>query len=269
MHIRGCTTSGTSCGTWARRGRCTSGWGSGCRRPPSPRSRRPGEGRRGRSAPGTRTSRSGATSWSSSRSSTAGEIGRRPHSCPWRCRRRPSPGSPRASPRHRRGSPRPSRVSRACTSWCSRRPTSARPPRHLAAEGVAHDGVIRVRRRGRRMPLGFVEIDSAGRSPEGRLAVAEALPARRTGADHPNGAFELVGPLLCVADDELADVERRYTRYLGRDAARRGDGPASSTSTAARSCSCPPPPSTTYCPANGRRPSRRSWRRSWRYTTWR
>jgi len=95
----------------------------------------------------------------------------------------------------------------------------------LAAVGVPNAGVTRMRRPGAGdavVPIGFVEIDgSQGRTPEGRLAVAEALPD--TGPDHPNGALSLEGPVLCVPDAELAGFERRYATMLGR--AARADGP--------------------------------------------
>jgi Glyoxalase-like domain len=97
----------------------------------------------------------------------------------------------------------------------------------LHAEGVTHSGVKRARRPsttgGEDVPIGYLEIDDApGLSPEGRLAVSEPLPQDRT--EHPNGAFRLAGTILCVADDELADYEARYQRYLHRTA--RDDGPA-------------------------------------------
>jgi hypothetical protein len=92
-------------------------------------------------------------------------------------------------------------------------------------DGVPNGGVTRVRRpgAGEAVPIGFVEIDGEqGRTPEGRLAVAEALPD--TGPDHPNGALDLEGPVLCVPDAELAGYEDRYATMLGR--AARADGPA-------------------------------------------
>jgi Glyoxalase-like domain len=106
----------------------------------------------------------------------------------------------------------------------------------LAAHGVTAGAVQRLRRtvetadRGEMtVPIGFVEIDSdAGRSPEGRLAVAEALPpnvyAAGPAVDHPNGVVELAGAVLCVPDAELAAYERRYERYL--------EGPARPAGTA-------------------------------------
>ncbi|MDN5915192.1 MAG: VOC family protein [Pseudonocardia sp.] len=97
----------------------------------------------------------------------------------------------------------------------------------LHADGVTHSGVKRARRPsttgGAEVPIGYLEIDdSPGLSPEGRLAVSEPLPQDRT--EHPNGAFRLAGTILCVTDDELADHEARYRRYLHR--AARDDGPA-------------------------------------------
>ncbi|OLT13648.1 hypothetical protein BJF78_21525 [Pseudonocardia sp. CNS-139] len=90
---------------------------------------------------------------------------------------------------------------------------------YLTAAGVPHEEVTRLRGAGG-VPLGFLELD--GRSPEGRLAVAEALPD--PGAAHPNGAFALVGAVLCVAGDELGATVRRYARYL--DEEPRTAGPA-------------------------------------------
>ena len=95
----------------------------------------------------------------------------------------------------------------------------------LAAAGVAHDGVQRLRRSGAdgaAQPIGFLELDSApGRSPEGRLALAEDL-AGGDRVEHPNGAVDLVEAILCVPGAELADHVRRYERYLDRPA--RGTG---------------------------------------------
>ncbi len=87
----------------------------------------------------------------------------------------------------------------------------------LDAAGVPHGPVQRVRRG--EVPLGLVEVDDRpGASPEGRLALAEALPPSGPGDGHPNGAVELGGVVLCVAEHERADVEHRYARYLGRTA---------------------------------------------------
>ncbi|MGK3961419.1 VOC family protein [Sorangium sp. So ce118] len=110
----------------------------------------------------------------------------------------------------------------------------------LSAEGVRHGGVNTVRRpidtaSGARMePIRLLEIDSddpeeasAGRVSEGRIAVAENPAAEVLEAqldlEHPNGAVDLVGSVLCVARAALSDVERRYEKYLGRPA--RTDGP--------------------------------------------
>jgi hypothetical protein len=91
----------------------------------------------------------------------------------------------------------------------------------LAADGVEHGGVLRARRPGGNgaaaVPISVIEIDGeAGRTPEGRLAVAEDLPD--SAHEHPNGALDLVGPVLCVPAAEIAAYERRYARYLGRAA---------------------------------------------------
>jgi hypothetical protein len=95
----------------------------------------------------------------------------------------------------------------------------------LSAAGVPHDGVQRLRRPGAdggSQPIGFLELDSApGRSPEGRLALAEDLTGGG-GVEHPNGAVDLVESILCVPDAELDDHVRRYERYLDRPA--RGTG---------------------------------------------
>lgn len=102
----------------------------------------------------------------------------------------------------------------------------------LAAGGAGHGGVHAAQRpvetaEGVLMePVRYLEIDGAGPGlvPEGRVGLAEnAAGSPHGAADHPNGAVELAGCVLCVADDELGDTERRYELYLGR-AARR-DGP--------------------------------------------
>jgi hypothetical protein len=104
----------------------------------------------------------------------------------------------------------------------------------LAARGVAQGPVQRLRRAvetpdgaEQTVPVGFVEIDSdVGRSPEGRLAIAEALPpnvyAAGPDVEHPNGAVELAGAVLCVPHDDLVSYERRYERYLERSARPAG-----------------------------------------------
>jgi catechol 2,3-dioxygenase-like lactoylglutathione lyase family enzyme len=76
------------------------------------------------------------------------------------------------------------------------------------------------------VPVRYLEINDEAAN-EGRLAVAENPPAellRTQGVtDHPNGAVDLVESVLCVAERELDDFERRYEGYLGRHA-RGGDG---------------------------------------------
>ncbi|MFJ8017478.1 VOC family protein [Streptomyces sp. NPDC096339] len=107
----------------------------------------------------------------------------------------------------------------------------------LTAAGVRHGGVNTVRRaapRGAKVPVEtvrYLEIDGdepGGRSgavTEGRVGVVADLDPDVQGArglDHPNGAVELVGAVLCVADLELGAVQRRYETYLGRPARRSG-----------------------------------------------
>ncbi|PRX96196.1 VOC family protein [Allonocardiopsis opalescens] len=103
----------------------------------------------------------------------------------------------------------------------------------LTAAGVPHSGVHRLRRPaadGGTVPVGYLEIDGAGgRTPEGRLAIAEdpGGPAAESAAAHPNGAVDLVEAVLCVPAAELAEAERRYAGYLGRPARpARPAGPA-------------------------------------------
>ncbi len=102
--------------------------------------------------------------------------------------------------------------------------------RRLTAEGVPHGGVLRLRRPGGEgdVPLGVLEIDGgAGRTPEGRLALAEPLPAHAHEPfqlHHPNGACGLAAALLCVPDADLDEYRERYERYLRRPC--RQDGPA-------------------------------------------
>ncbi|MGP3961465.1 VOC family protein [Nonomuraea sp. 3N208] len=111
----------------------------------------------------------------------------------------------------------------------------------LTASGVGHGGVQAAQRPvetadGLRMePVRWLEIDGAGPGlvPEGRVGLAENASAHAA-AGHPNGAVELVESVLCVADDELDEAERRYESYVGRPASRvgvvrtftLGDGPA-------------------------------------------
>lgn len=98
----------------------------------------------------------------------------------------------------------------------------------LVAAGVAHHGVLRAHRPDRHgaVPLAVLEIDGAvDATPEGRLALAEPLPAGAHDPrqlDHPNGAVRLADVVLCVADGELAAVEARYAAYLGLDASSEG-----------------------------------------------
>jgi len=68
-----------------------------------------------------------------------------------------------------------------------------------------------------------LEISSGPAGAEAILAVAEteSLHDLRP-VDHPNGALDLVDTILCVADYELASVERRYETYLARTARESG-----------------------------------------------
>jgi catechol 2,3-dioxygenase-like lactoylglutathione lyase family enzyme len=97
----------------------------------------------------------------------------------------------------------------------------------LEAEGVAHGAVNRVLRPGeggtKQVSIGYVEIDSdSGRSPEGRLALAEDGPTDSPSlighSAHPNGAVQLVESVLCLPDVDLRGYERRYSSYLQRPA---------------------------------------------------
>ncbi|GGP96848.1 hypothetical protein GCM10010249_13960 [Streptomyces roseolilacinus] len=109
----------------------------------------------------------------------------------------------------------------------------------LTATGVRHGGVNTVRRpapRGAGIPVEtvrYLEIDGdepaagPGAVAEGRVGVVADLDPDVQGArrlDHPNGAVELVGAVLCVADPETTAVRQRYEAYLGRSA--RQEGPA-------------------------------------------
>ncbi|MER5334424.1 VOC family protein [Micromonospora sp. NPDC002717] len=106
----------------------------------------------------------------------------------------------------------------------------------LDAAGVAHGGVHAIQRpietaNGTRMvPARYLEISNdeagapPGRLPEGRLGVAEnAAVVEEQQPEHANGAIDLIGCTLCVPDDALPDVKRRYETYLGRTA--HHDGP--------------------------------------------
>jgi catechol 2,3-dioxygenase-like lactoylglutathione lyase family enzyme len=111
--------------------------------------------------------------------------------------------------------------------------------RRLDAEGVRHEGVNTIRlpvdtAQGPRVaPIGLIELESgdpeeggSGRVPEGRIAIAESPPAELSQAqlymDHPNGAVDLVESVLCVAEAELPEFERRYEKYVGRPARTEG-----------------------------------------------
>jgi catechol 2,3-dioxygenase-like lactoylglutathione lyase family enzyme len=67
-----------------------------------------------------------------------------------------------------------------------------------------------------------VESWSREKLPEGRVQAVENLTPeyllQRRHQDHPNGAVDLVDSVLCVAAETLADHERRYETYLGREA---------------------------------------------------
>jgi hypothetical protein len=98
-------------------------------------------------------------------------------------------------------------------------------------DGVRHSGANVVQRQidttdGVRMvPVHALEIDGEP-VPEGRLAIAENAPVDilriQSHMNHPNGALDLVGAVLCVPDPELDVYVSRYQRYLGRPA--RADG---------------------------------------------
>jgi hypothetical protein len=69
---------------------------------------------------------------------------------------------------------------------------------------------------------------SASQLPEGGVQAVENLTPevllQKRFQDHPNGAVDLVDYVLCVARDELPAFERRYAKYLAREA--RDAGPA-------------------------------------------
>ncbi|WP_188192326.1 VOC family protein [Nonomuraea sp. SYSU D8015] len=101
----------------------------------------------------------------------------------------------------------------------------------LAAGGAGHGGVHAAQRPVETVdglvmePVRYLEFDGSGpgRVPEGRVGLAEnAAGSPHGAADHPNGAVELTGCVLCVADDELAEAERRYELYVGHAARRDG-----------------------------------------------
>ncbi|NUW43396.1 VOC family protein [Nonomuraea rhodomycinica] len=99
----------------------------------------------------------------------------------------------------------------------------------LTAAGVGHGGVHAVQRPVETAtgtatePARYLEISDpdlpAGRVPEGRLGFAQNAPAAavqdRRHTEHPNGATGLAACLLCVADPELPELERRYGTYFG------------------------------------------------------
>ncbi|SCL49284.1 Glyoxalase-like domain-containing protein [Micromonospora citrea] len=114
-------------------------------------------------------------------------------------------------------------------------PDIDRAARRLDAVGVGHGGVHAIQRPietgdGTRMvPARYLEFDGdvpgapSGRLPEGRLGIAENAPVDgEQRPTHANGAVDLVGCTLCVADDELPEAARRYETYLGRAARRAG-----------------------------------------------
>ncbi|MEV4006172.1 VOC family protein [Actinomadura sp. NPDC049753] len=104
----------------------------------------------------------------------------------------------------------------------------------LTAAGVDHGGVhavqrpVETRTSTRMEPVRYLEISEpglpAGRVPEGRVGFAENDPAQRPGAPphtgHPNGATGLVECVLCVDEEALPDLTRRYAAYFGQ--ARNG-----------------------------------------------
>jgi hypothetical protein len=101
----------------------------------------------------------------------------------------------------------------------------------LDQDGVKHSGVNSTQRpvetiNGKQLvPLHYLEIDGED-VPEGRLAIVENPPINilkaQSHMNHPNGAIELVEVVLCVADAELDDFTKRYRRYLGQDAQKKG-----------------------------------------------
>ena len=98
----------------------------------------------------------------------------------------------------------------------------------LTAAGIAHGGVSRLQRpvesaEGTVMEAAaFLELDTARNTPEGRLAMAEAVGARTVA--HPNGAFALVEAVMAVPDDEVERYARRYGAYTDRTARGSGTG---------------------------------------------
>lgn len=97
----------------------------------------------------------------------------------------------------------------------------------LTAAGVGHGGVHAIQRpvetpTGITMePARYVEISAPGlpgRVPEGRIGFAQnapvAVPDRHPA--HPNGATGLIGCVLCVDDQALPGLTRRYSTYFGQ-----------------------------------------------------
>ncbi len=96
----------------------------------------------------------------------------------------------------------------------------------LSQEGIGHPDVVSPQRQSGGQAgspadvVRVLEIDDPDHPvPEGRLAIA-ATPT--TTGSHPNGAIGLVESVLCVAEDELSDFERRYEKYVNRQARTRG-----------------------------------------------
>ncbi|MFI0452751.1 VOC family protein [Actinomadura sp. 6N118] len=107
----------------------------------------------------------------------------------------------------------------------------------LRGYGVRHGGVNTVRRPVETLQgtvtenVRYLEIDGdepdarPGTVPEGRVGIAAGKPSGVPVPPHPNGATELADVVLCVADSELATVERRYETYLGQAARPGAAGP--------------------------------------------
>ncbi|WP_204164123.1 VOC family protein [Streptomyces sp. CS090A] len=100
----------------------------------------------------------------------------------------------------------------------------------LSAARVAHGGVNTVHRAvetadgTRTESVRYLEIDSPepavgpGAVAEGRVGVVADLDPLAQAArqlDHPNGAFDLVEVVTCVAEADLDATEARYQEYLG------------------------------------------------------
>ncbi|UJW28571.1 VOC family protein [Saccharothrix sp. AJ9571] len=100
----------------------------------------------------------------------------------------------------------------------------------LSAAGIGHGGVNTVKRPVETEAgivaetVRYLEIDDPA---EGRVGVVADLDPDIQGtrqSAHPNGAQDLVGAVLCVADGELENTTARYGSYLDRPASP--DGPA-------------------------------------------